>query len=421
MNITRQQKKILFVITKSNWGGAQRYVHDLATNITKSDFTILVALGGEGELKKRLEAAGVRTLSLPGLGRDIKILRDIRVFINLFKIFRAEKPDVIHLNSSKIGGLGAMAGRMYLVSSILYLVYLKIIKGKKAVTIQNIRPNGHSSGRTKIVFTIHGLPHLEPRPYWQRQIIKLLTWFTILLSHKVITVCEHDRLKIANWPLVGSKVETIFNGIELDAHYDREIAQSHLAKMSNFQSIFKQFSNGQFTIGVIAELHPNKGLHYLLESLAILRLKTTDYGLSTIIIGEGEDRPILEHLIERHGLTEHILLLGHVPDASRYLKAFDMFVLPSIKEGLPYVLLEAAQAKVPILATYTGGIQDLVRHRRTGHLVRPGDSDALADAIFQLMMRREKREIMAYNMHQHVNKNHTLEGMVEKTLDTYFL
>src|ERR1700733_9355680 len=103
MNQTRT--KVLYVITKSNWGGAQRYVFDLATHLPKEKFDVTVVLGGtgekdagEGELAKRLREAGVRTIFLKAFARDIRPTGDYRALFELLQIFRTEKPDAVHLN-----------------------------------------------------------------------------------------------------------------------------------------------------------------------------------------------------------------------------------------------------------------------------------------------------------------------------------
>ena len=106
-------KKVLYVITKSVWGGAQRYVFDLATNLPKDQFEIVAAAGGEGPLFDKLHNAGIRTINTPSLERDVHILNETSVFWQLLKIFHTEKPDILHLNSTKIGALGALAAFLY--------------------------------------------------------------------------------------------------------------------------------------------------------------------------------------------------------------------------------------------------------------------------------------------------------------------
>ncbi|PIR41028.1 MAG: glycosyltransferase family 1 protein, partial [Candidatus Yonathbacteria bacterium CG10_big_fil_rev_8_21_14_0_10_43_136] len=98
------KKKILFVITKSNFGGAQKYVFDLATGLPKDQFDVAVALGGSGILIQKLQAENIRVLPIFSLARDVNPLSDITTFFELWRMFRKEKPDVAHLNSAKAGG-----------------------------------------------------------------------------------------------------------------------------------------------------------------------------------------------------------------------------------------------------------------------------------------------------------------------------
>jgi glycosyltransferase involved in cell wall biosynthesis len=104
-------EKILFIITKSNFGGAQRYVFELATRLKKNGHTVAVALGGNGALKTKLEDDGIEVFSITGAQRDISITKEVQVLWNIFSIIRTYKPTVVHLNSPKIGGLGAVAAR----------------------------------------------------------------------------------------------------------------------------------------------------------------------------------------------------------------------------------------------------------------------------------------------------------------------
>lgn len=103
------KKKVFICITKSNWGGAQKYVFDIATSINRELFDISVLLGGNGELKKRLEEKNIKIIELENSQRDIKTKKDFGLFFELYKIFKKEKPDIIHLNSSKMGFIGALA------------------------------------------------------------------------------------------------------------------------------------------------------------------------------------------------------------------------------------------------------------------------------------------------------------------------
>jgi glycosyltransferase involved in cell wall biosynthesis len=111
------KKKVLFVITKPNWGGAQRYVFDLATALPKERYDVALAVGGEGELTKRLEERNIPAINIPSLKRDISLIAEFRAFSALKDTFMRERPDIVHLNSSKAGALGALAARAAGVSA----------------------------------------------------------------------------------------------------------------------------------------------------------------------------------------------------------------------------------------------------------------------------------------------------------------
>lgn len=420
-------QKILYIITKSNWGGAQRYVYDLAVasksyTLKAKSSEVVVALGGDGLLKAKLEASGIRVVTVPSLERDLGVAKDVRAFFALLSLFRREQPDVIHLNSSKAAGLGALAARLY-----------NFLKAK--------------SYKLKAIVTLHGLPHLEPRSIWQQQLVKFFTWVTVLLSHHTITVCEHDRRIVEKWPLVQQKIVTIWNGIDEPTCRPSVTARNEILKlttvrhpMSPVSSVMINRKNVAFTphyvasdqhsrtsdvgqnrrpdilIGTIAELHPNKGLDVLIEALTLL--KTKSYQLKAYLIGSGELREELETLIAERGLGEHVVLAGHIENASRLLPAFDIFVLPSRKEGLPYVLIEALHAGVPIIATNVGGIPEIVTHEETGLLVATGDSAALARAIDRLAIEPELRARLGARAREHA-RLFSLEQMIEKTNALY--
>ena len=118
------KKKVTYVITKSNWGGAQRYVFDLATNLPKEQFEVAVALGGDGLLAKKLQERNTSIYRSISLGRDISIGKDIRSFFELYRLFKKERPDVVHLNSSKAGGIGALAARVAGIKKIIFTMVL---------------------------------------------------------------------------------------------------------------------------------------------------------------------------------------------------------------------------------------------------------------------------------------------------------
>jgi glycosyltransferase involved in cell wall biosynthesis len=313
--IMAEKKKILYVITKSNWGGAQRYVYDLATSLPKDQFMVTVFFGGTGEadasygmLATNLGIKGVHGEYMPIFMRDISFLRDFKVLRRLIEIFKIEKPDVVHLNSSKAGGLGALAGRIARVP--------------------------------KIIFTVHGWPFLEDRSLFTKAIIWAASWFTALLCHKVICISKYDLRIAKRMPFISSKAVLIYNGI---------------APMSfgTGEKIRNVFPVGVKITGTVGELTHNK------NQIALIEEAKNNPNMYVAIVGFGEDHAMLNEQIKKHKLQDRVKLFGFIP-AEEALRGFDVFALPSIKEGLPYVLLEAKMAGLPIAANRVGGVSEIL-------------------------------------------------------------
>ncbi len=303
------KKKILFVITKSNWGGAQRYVYDLATSLPKEQFEVAVALGGIGELQKKLHAEGIPVIHLKGVQRDLSVSADASGFLSLYKAIRFYAPDVVHLNSSKAGGLGAVAARLL--------------------------------GVPRVIFTAHGWPFAEKKSTVWRLFALLGSWATALLSHAVIVVSKKELLLGKRMPFCGAKMHLIHNGIRLPL------------SLGSGEKIRSAFPRGAHITGTVGELTRNK------NQIALIEQARKNPAMYVAIVGEGEDHLYLKKKIEEYDLTARVKLFGFI-FANEVLRGFDVFALPSLKEGLPYVLLEARAAGLPISANRVGGVGDIV-------------------------------------------------------------
>ncbi len=372
-----KKPKILYIITKSNWGGAQQYVYDFATNLDKNRYDIAVAFGEGGTLKTKLNESGIRTIQIPFLERDINIIKEIRSFFFLVSLFVKEKPDIIHLNSSKIGALGAFAGRL--------------------------------TGVKRIIFTAHAWAFTEDRAIASRGAILFLHWLTVLFTHKTIAVSEKTKKELVWMPFVAHKIEVIHNGIAPIHFLDRGSAKKILG-----------IDEEPLWIGTISELHQNKGLDFLIA--AIVELKKDPQPLppfKVMIISDGEEKKNLEELIAKNSLTESVFLKGYVADAKIYLKAFDICTLTSRKEGFPYFVLEAGQAEVPLLASAVGGIPEAVHQLESGILVKTGNIKEIRDGLKILILEKDRRTSLASALKKEVEKSFTLDKMISETEKLY--
>lgn len=381
------------LITKSNWGGAQRYVYDLATKLPKDQFRVEVMAGGEGPLINKLMEAGISAHGSLPVGRDISFLADVKAAFKLISILRAKKPDVLHLNSSKIGGVGAFAGRLARVKNI--------------------------------VFTAHGWAFNENRPLYNKLFIIFLYWIMMILSHKVVAVSEAAARQVRGWPFLRNKITVVHNGVDPEAGYARSNSRLELTRLhSGLKKAVEGVSEANLVwIGTNAELHPIKGHEYAIRAVAncIADLKRIDSPKKIVysIISSGQDRERLEKLIIDLGMQEHIFLMGFVAGASQYVKAFTIFVLASISEGLGYVLLEAGAGAVPIVATAVGGIPEIIEDMGSGILVQPRNSRDLAHAILFMVEHPKERAVYGNELRNKIKVLFTLDQMVSATKEVY--
>jgi glycosyltransferase involved in cell wall biosynthesis len=356
-----------------------------STDGPPNSYEVAVLLGGDGALVKKLELAGVRTIALEKLSRNVSFLKDISVFFKLIKIFRKERPDIIHLNSSKMGLLGALAGRLARVP--------------------------------KIIFTGHGWAFNEDRSKFQKKVIYWLHRLTLALAHKTIAVSEQTKNQISNSRSDNKKIVVIRNGLANINFLDKTVAREKIMeKLGQGDSL-----PNRTWIGTISELHKNKGLKYLIEAIHLLDVTADDHASLpiVIIIGDGEKREKLQQRIARYNLEDTIFLTGRIDEAEKYLKAFDIFTLTSITEALPYVILEAGQAGLPIIASGVGGIPEIIDDMENGILVRPKEPEEILKAINFLLANPEKMKFFSQNIEKKIRADFNKETMVKKTMELY--
>lgn len=378
--MSHKPPKILFVITKSNFGGAQKYVYELALAAKDRGWNVAVACGGTGEknaglgmLATKLSEADITVLPIQHFIRNMSFDDDFNAFFEVKRIIKGERPDVLHVTSSKAGGMGAFAGRLLRVP--------------------------------KIIFTSHGLTVDEIwRPRWQRLLIYIGTWLTLHFSHESIMISKETYERARHMPGMVEKVKLIKNGVSPVDFLTKDEARAELEL---------NIPAGHFLIGGIGELHPNKNW-----TAAINTITTLPASVHLVIIGSGEEYDQLSSQIEKLGVTNRIHLLGYIPNAVQYLKAFDMFVLPSKKEGLPYVILEAGLAGLPVVASDLPGNRDIIESGEQGFLVQPTPT-MLSTSIEMLLRDEGMRRRLGCGLQEKVMTEFSIHHMIDKTFALY--
>lgn len=378
-------QKILFLITQAEVGGAQKYVCDLAVALQKSGkFEVLVASEENPDFFEKLSKNGVKCVRLRHLQRSLNPFKDFSVFVEIYNLIKAEKPNIVHLNSSKIGILGAFAGFL--------------------------------TRTRKIIFTAHGWVFNEVLPWHKKVFFVLASRLAALFQTDIICVSSYDKETALKYKISSEKKLTVINN---------GISEKEFVFLDKNEAREKfNLPKDKIIIGTVANLYKTKGIEFLVSAVKEMAEEQFDGGATFvnnivfIVLGDGPEREALELQIANYKLQDFFKLLGRKENASQYLKAFDIFVLPSEKEGFPYVLLEAGLAKLPVISTNVGGIPDLLSNEN-GILILSRDPHQIKSSILALLQNKEKMNFISENLNKAVLQNFTFEKMYQKTLEVY--
>ena len=209
---------------------------------------------------------------------------------------------------------------------------------------------------------------------------------------------------------VSKKMTVIYNGIRKPVFKTRDNAREEFIREY-------KIPKDTLWIGTVAELHRNKGIKYALEALSLLP-NEAKRKLSYLIVGDGEEKDVLRKLIRDKKLENSVFLIGFKENAVSFLPALDCFLLPSVKEGLPYVLLEAGMAKLLIIASSIGGIPEIIEHKKNGILTTPNSPGEIKKALWSFADTPEHFKRLGENLFEKV-KGYTLEKMLRETTMLY--
>ena len=353
------KKRVLFVVTQSEMGGAQQFIFQFIKHIEKDSYDISVAVGsdGDGSLSRALIELGIPVFILSALKRGINPISDLRSIGQIKKLIQKIKPETIFLGSSKAGFVGAWAA-------------------------QSCFP------RPKVIYRIGGWSFNDPSPTWQRKLWQILEKISAPWKDIIIVNNTHDLTQAKEMGIKPREgVVLVHNGLDpyKIGFLTREEARVQLV-----------LPHSKKVIGIIANFYPAKGLEYAIEAAS----KIDRDDVVWCVIGDGMGRFTLKRMIEDAGLVEKVLLVGRKEDASQYLHAFDLFVLPSVKEGFPWVILEAMAAKLPIIASRVGAVPEIIEDGISGYVVEPRDSDQIAERVATLLDNTHKAQEMGIQAHQ---------------------
>ncbi len=355
---------ILFIANHLNVGGISSYLFTLGSGLKQNGHNVYVASAG-GELLNKFSAAGLKHIAVPLRTKKEISPKIIFSFLKLRKEISRYGIDLIHSNSRTTQVLGDLLSRY------------------------SAKPH---------IFTCHGFfkPKLSRRmfPCWGKAVIAISQ-----------QVKEH---LVADFKLDGASITIINNGIDVQSFGD----------FSSRQKLREDLGIGDsFLIGIIARLSDVKGHTYLLK--AMQRAIKDFPSAKLLIVGEGKMKDILVSEANTLGIKNNVLFLARTGGAENVLAAMDVFVMPSLQEGLGLALMEAMAQGLAVVGSAVGGIRTLIADKQNGLLVEPADPAALAEAIIRLLSDKKMRDDLGANARKFIANNFSKEKMLKDTEGVY--
>ncbi len=363
--MSERKIKIMQITHDLNYGGLQKLVVDISKNLDKSRYQVSVCVLREGgPLEEELLKEDIKIIKLPPANNGIDYLS----FWKLFKIFREERPNIIHTHNTQ-----------------------PFVEGGIAAILAKTPVHVH---------TDHGRQFPDKRRYMFAE------WVFSHFANQMVAVSENLKKDISKYESISpDKIKVILNGIDGNK-YKNKIDKNKKRQELNIDNRYNPI------LGFVGRLSSEKGLTYLIKAMKNLVKEFPNILL--LIVGDGG---LLEELTQEAkalGLENNIRFLGPRPDINEILGILDVFVLPSLREGLPLVLLEAAAASLPIIATEVGGNKQVVTDGINGFIVKPGDVISLYNAIKQLIIDEGMRKEFGCKSFDLFINNFTIDKMIKE-------
>jgi len=368
-----QRKHIVHIRDSSGIFGAERVILTLAKNIDQAEFafTLLCFRRKDGRSEALVTTArqkGINVLAVDVHGRfDIKAIRSIR------KVLLENSVDILHSHDFK---------------SDFYMLLASLGTGIKRVATAH--------GSTKDSFMKRAYLFFNEKLIYS-------------LFDRIVVVSEELLTQLSVRGLPPSRVKVIQNGLDFSL-LENETLSDDCAAPINIPAGNKVFA-------VIGRLFPDKGHRYFLEAFAAVKKDYPD--IIGLIVGDGPSMSEIRQYVEALNLSNSVVLCGVRSDMKAIYELVDFLVISSLREGLPYVLLEAMASHVPVVATSVGDIPFLIEDGKTGFLVPASNAQALKTRMKDLLATPRHSAEMAEAAFTHVTKKFSAKGMVSETEKLY--
>ncbi len=360
------KKKILEIINSAARGGGVKHLWDLVNGLDRRKYEFEIVISPDGPYLEEFKKAGFTVHVVDMMSSRFQK----EATAQILTVIKNTKPDLVHTHGTRAGFF--------------------LAKG-----IENLSD-------VPTLYTVHGLSYNKNAGLMKRVFYRQIERFICEKHTAVISVSEFDgKEMVENEVVSAEKLHIIRNGVELDKYLQMPLGRKEVEPL-----------------GTITRLAPQKGIYYLLKAHAFLRYKL-DVDVQTVIVGDGYLRAKLEKRAEKLGISDLVIWAGSTDQPEKYYREFGTFVLPSIWEGLPLVLLEAMAAGVPVISTDTSGANDLLENGVDALIARRMNYRELAMNIKILTEDKDLRKELVKNARRKVQREYSLEKFLTATSSIY--
>jgi len=346
--VENEKIRVLHVITRLVVGGAAENTLLTVARLDRSRYTVALAsgpsIGPEGSMEDQIPV-DVTFERIPELVRDPHPLKDGLAILRLYALMRRGRFHIVHTHSTKAGLLGRIAARLARVPIAVHT------------------PHGHPL-------------HDFLSPMWS-EVLKWVERWLSRWTHRIICLTEVERDDLLRFRIgTEDRLEVIHSGVDID-----RFRQARITPATTRQALGLP-PEGPL-VGCVARLVQVKGINFLLEALPLVRAVIPH--ASAVLVGDGPFRAELERHASVLGVDGAVTFLGLRRDVAEIMPLFDVFVLPSLNEGMGRVAVEALATGRPVIGSRIDGLQRVIIDEETGLLVPPADPGALAKAIIRCL------------------------------------
>ena len=381
MNFNLQRKiKVAHIIARMITGGADENTLFTVQGLDKDRYEVDLIMGEEFDesIFDRVKNNNFDIIQIKGLKWKLNFLYDPVVLLKLIKLLKKKRYDIVHTHTTKAGILGRIAARI--------------------------------AGVPIIVHGLHGST-------FQAFNSGLLNWLLFLFER--LTGRFTDAYISVSKVLSETYIEkgigkkdnhyTVYSGMELSKFY-------HARDKINYKEKYEELgiNAGEFLIGNVARLETRKGHQFLLDAFKNVVEEQKDGHVKLLIIGEGNKRKYLENYVKELNLGDKVIFTGYREDVEELMALMDIFVLTSLREGLPRVLVQAAAVGMPSVAFNVDGVPEIIKDNYNGFLVRPRDVGQLTNRIEKYINNKELVLLHGQKGREFIKDRWSIEGMVDR-------